>query len=493
MARLRLLQSTQQVSHDVFTDLEIKRMKKQGFFESGRPRFGNEVNRNTETPLFALAEIESDAKLGPSISTRPRMSDIHPVVITTNGQAKRYSVEFQTSPDFGRSWQKVLKDAYGLAEVCCQCRGGGPKRLAVKYYGSSDSFDLAKFGLSGYEHAADCKYFSAGDEASGPAGNGAGVLDVQPDGSVKIRLEIGMTVRDGVDPVTSSTPSDRPARPASTRQSAIKLAGLLHYLWDAATLNQWRPYWNGKRNARQVFWRLDQAADDVHAGELKLSDQLLLPAVTADGSEADRNRARVLASLAAKKRMLIIAPLASYTAEREVRMAKDLAITGFHGIPRAFMRPGQWETLNKRYRSAVAGWRAGQSTIVIAQIEVRERKGRQSANVVDAALMAVSQHWIPTESSHERIVAEKLVEEGRAFSKPLRYNQESEVVFPDFVLIDCAGAEVPLEVFGRNDEEYVRRKAEKTAYYDKRYGEAGWWRWDATRDNAVPPFPPKAR
>lgn len=420
------------------------------------------------------------------------MSDIHPVVITTNGQAKRYSVEFQSSPEFARSWQKVLKDAYRLAEVCCQCRGVGPKRLAVKYYGSSDSFDLAKFGLSGYEHAADCMYYSAGDEANGPSGSGAGVLDVQADGSVRIRLEIGMTVRAG-DRVTTNPPADGPARPASNRQSAIKLAGLLHYLWDAATLNQWRPYWTGKRNARQVFWRLDQAADDVHAGELKLSDHLLLPASTADGSEAERNRARVLASLAAKRRMLIIAPLASYTEEREARMAKDLAIAGFHGIPRAFMRPGQWETLNKRYRSAVAGWKAGQTTIVIAQVEVRERDGRQSANVVDAAVMAVSQHWIPTESSHERIVAEKLVEEGRAFSKPLRYNQASEVVFPDFVLIDCASGDVPLEVFGRSDEEYLKRKAEKTAYYDRKYGERGWWRWDATRDNAVPPFPPKAR
>lgn len=490
---MQLLQSTQQVSHDVFTDREIKRKKKWGLFESDWPGVQVEVNRNAETSLFALAEFISNAKLGTSLSTSARMNDIHPVVITTNGQAKRYSVEFQTSPDFGRSWQKVLKDAYRLAEVCCQCRGAGLKRLAVKYYGASDSFDLAKFALSGYEHAADCKYLNAGDQVNGPDGSRAGVLDVQPDGSVKIRLEIGMTVRDGVDLDAASTHPARPARPASTRQSAIKLAGLLHYLWDAATLNQWRPYWNGKRNARQVFWRLDRAAEDVHAGELKLSDQLLLPALTADGSEAERNRTRIRTSLKGKNRMLIIAPLASYTAEREVRMAKDLAITGFHGIPRAFMRPGQWETLNKRYRHAVAGWRAGQTTIVIAQIEVREREGRQSANVVDAAVMAVSQHWIPTESSHERIVAEKLVNEGRAFSKPLRYNQASEVVFPDFVLIDCAGGEVPLEVFGRTDEEYLKRKAEKTAYYDKRYGDQGWWRWDATRDIAVPTFPPKAR
>jgi hypothetical protein len=261
-------------------------------------------------------------------------------------------------------------------------------------------------------------------------------------------------------------------------------------------LNQWRPYWAGKRNFRQVFWRLNQAADDVVAGNVNLGDQLLLPAASADGSEAERNRTRVAGALLAKRRMLIIAPLASYTPEREARMAKDLTIAGFHGIPKAFLRPGQWELLNKRFRAAVAGWKAGQTTVVIAQVEVREREGRQSANVIDAALMAVSQHWIPTESSHERLIAEKLVDEERSFNKPLLYNQAADTVFPDFVLTDCASGEVPLEVFGRSDEDYVKRKIEKTAYYDKRYGAGGWWSWDATErsdKSAIPPFPARAR
>jgi predicted nuclease of restriction endonuclease-like RecB superfamily len=130
---------------------------------------------------------------------------------------------------------------------------------------------------------------------------------------------------------------------------------------------------------------------------------------------------------------------------------------------------------------------------VIAQAEVRERDGRQSANVIDAALMAVSQHWIPTESSHERVITEKLVDEGRAYIKPLLYNQAGDVVFPDFVLTDRAGGEVPMEVFGRSDEDYVKRKDEKTAYYNRLYGVGGWWCWDATKASSIPPFAPLAR
>jgi hypothetical protein len=420
------------------------------------------------------------------------MSDTQSVFITANRQTKRYSVEFQTLPEFERSWQKVLKEAYGHADARCGCRGVGPKRLAIKRYEFSDSYALAKFALSGHEHAADCEYHSVGDGAAGPGGNGAGVLDVQADGTVRIRLEIGMTVRDAITPAAPA-PADNLNRRTSNQQSAIKLAGLLHYLWDAATLNQWRPYWTGKRNSRQVFWRLNQAADDVQAGNVKLSDYLLLPAPAADGPEAARNRERVMSALLAKRRMLIIAPLASYSVEREARMATEMTISGFHGIPKPFVRSGQWELLNKRYRAAVAGWKAGQITVVIAQVELKERNGRQSATVIDAALMAVSQHWIPTESSHERLIAEKLVEEGRAFHKPLLYNQEVEAIFPDFVLTDCVRGEIPMEVFGRSDESYLERKNEKSAYYDRKYGAGGWWSWDAAQGNTIPPFPPLRR
>lgn len=419
------------------------------------------------------------------------MSDTQGVVITVNGQAKRYSPEFQTAPEYERSWQKVLKDAYGHADVRCLCRGRGAKRLAVKYYEFGDAYALAKFSLSGPEHAPECQYYSVGGAASGPGGDGAGVLDVQLDGSVKVRLEVGMSVRDTSADVASTADTDKPNRPGSTRQSAIKLAGLLHYLRDAATLNQWRPYWAGKRNFRQVFWRINQAADDVHIGDLKLVDQLLLPAMAPDSPEAVRNRLRVESALQGKRRLLVIAPLAGYSPEREQRMEKDLAIAGFHGVPKPFMRPSHWELLNKRYRGAVAGWKTGQTTVVIAQLEIKERDGRQSANVIDAALMAVTQQWIPTESSHERKIAEKLVSEGRSFNKPLRYNQAEDDVFPDFVLTDCAGGEVPMEVFGRDDEDYLKRKADKTIYYDRRYGKEGWWCWDAAQGRAeVPPFPP---
>lgn len=157
------------------------------------------------------------------------------------------------------------------------------------------------------------------------------------------------------------------------------------------------------------------------------------------------------------------------------------------------MRPGQWEGLNKRYRAAVAGWKARQTTVVLAQVKVKERDGRPSVNVIDAALITFSQHWIPTESSYERVFAEKLVREGRAFNKPLRYNLGEDVVFPDFVRTDCASGTVPMEVFGKSDEDYSTRKNEKTAYTTDHTGRTDGGGWDAAVGNLIPAFPRQGR
>ncbi|KPH88483.1 hypothetical protein GLUCOINTEAF2_0203824 [Komagataeibacter intermedius AF2] len=98
---------------------------------------------------------------------------------------------------------------------------------------------------------------------------------------------------------------------------------------------------------------------------------------------------------------------------------------------------------------------------------------------------------LPFESSHELAVADALVAAGRAFEKPLRFDAEQDLVFPDFILQDTArSAGYPMEVFGRMDEAYAVRRARKESYYDATFGEGGWWSWDATTGSRIPAFPP---
>ena len=419
------------------------------------------------------------------------MNEVHPVSITLNDRTRSYTAAFQTDPQFDTGWQSVLKSAYGRGELHCCCRGVGPKRLAVKHYEGSGQFALARFSLTGGQHAQDCQYYSANLAHAGEGGYAEGVLDQRPDGSVKIRLAVSMLERDGVAPMGSAGETSRLRNP-SAKQSSMKLLGLLHYLWGEAGLNQWKPGFAGKRRSSLAYWWINNAADNVWAGDVKLAELLLVPAFGAETREAQRNRTRAASALQNRNRMLIIAPLAAFSQEQSVAMAIQLKIGGFHGMPCSFMQPGLWESTTKRFPSALAGWRNGFGTVAIAQVELKTRSKGVVASVIDLALMGVTADFVPVDSSLERIVADLLVKQGRSFTKPLRYDAGAEQVLPDFILTDTA-KEVPLEVFGRDDADYLKRKVEKAAYYDEQYGPGGWWSWDASGNSShsdFPPFPP---
>lgn len=417
------------------------------------------------------------------------MKETFPISITLNGKRTPYTPEFQTAEEYAKGWQSVLKRAYGHASLQCQCAGSGKKRISIKSL-NGDKFFLARYPSSGRDHSPICQYF---DDAPGTGIDGykIGVIDPQDDGTVKITLDFGMTMRTPANPDSDTNRGTRGKKPGSS-QSAMKLFGLLHYLWEDCGLHHWHPGFAGKRKPHTVFFWLNGAAEKIDVGGLRLDTLLLLPA-TKDSKEARQNQARVAQALVGKNRMLIVATLAAYSPARDVELATRLTISSFYGIPWTTIQAGHWDLAKSRFPGTVAGWRKGQKTVVIAQIELKETAGAPNATVVSMALMGVTNEWIPVESSFEAVVADLLVAQGRSFRKPLSYNAEEEQVLPDFVLTDV-GREVPMEVFGRSDAAYLERKAEKGRHYNENYGPTGWWKWDAAADSspaAIPKFPEK--
>ena len=57
----------------------------------------------------------------------------------------------------------------------------------------------------------------------------------------------------------------------------LSLRGLLHYLWDQADLNRWRPGFEGKRNWATVRQRLLNAAENKTARNASLLPRLFIP------------------------------------------------------------------------------------------------------------------------------------------------------------------------------------------------------------------------
>lgn len=402
-----------------------------------------------------------------------------------NIDGKPYSPEFQTAALYEKAWQGVLASNHPLSELgrtafCC-CPGLGEKRLTIKAYGTS-SYGLAKFSGTGPQHASSCKYHEEHVARSGLQIYHK-VLEEFDDGTVSVKLQKGLRMQ---APRLESWVERTPRAGATHQRGSMTLRGLLDLLWTRAGLNEWSPHFQYNRHA--PFGRLVEAAGEIRCGRQRvLSDHLIVgQSVASEGAQGTRRA--VAAATSKGLRLLCPLSLSKHDPTAEDKMASALRGFPYHGLPWMNMPAGLWDAACKRFPLAISHWRAGGKLVALAMLEVQ---GPDRTKVVGLALMAVSDHWIPVESSYELQVCNALVQQGRSFYKPLRFDATADVVFPDFILRDGLNRDgVPMEVFGRDDAAYRARKATKTQYYVDNFGAEGWWQWDASSNQAMPPFPP---
>lgn len=134
----------------------------------------------------------------------------------------------------------------------------------------------------------------------------------------------------------------------------------------------------------------------------------------------------------------------------------------------------------------------GTRIIAILIVEPKAETNTVFGDVVAGASMLTTTEFIPISSSYEHTVARLLIDQRRVFEKPLRYDAR-DPVFPDFVLWDTAVGPRPMEVYGRDDAEYIRHREEKRRIYTALYGSGWCWEWevDPARPHDIPEFPQK--
>lgn len=419
------------------------------------------------------------------------MDCIYPVVIVQGSESKRYSPEFQTGYGMAVGWKRVLQAARMHGQAYCCCPGHGNKQLTIRHYDTSASFGLARYPLTGEEHSRDCRFYAHTANKSGLAGYEKGVIEEGPNGTTKIRLGIGLSRR---DPPTLDSPAGRSVHGKTNAQPSMTLLGLLHLLWTEARLNVWWPAMKDKRSLSRIGWWINEAAQHIVVANKTLDSVLLRAASMPKCAAAILNEQRVTQAIEDKGRLIVIAPLPNWKADLDWAAAGRLRLAGYHGMPHMILKNPLRDSVEKRFAHALATWRRGNRVMVIAQIEPWEGQNGIFATVVNLALMPVTQDWLPVDSAYEHIIADLLTDAGRAFIKPLRFDADTDTVFPDFILTDTA-TDVPMEVFGRTDEAYKTRKAVKERYYAETFGIDGWWCWNAATDPnqvAIPPFPESA-
>lgn len=404
--------------------------------------------------------------------------DINSVII----KDKHYSKDFQKKPEYANGWKSVLKQYYGTkTPVTCECYGKGGKRLAIKYYSVTDTYGLSKYANSGAQHDNACQYYAPDPEKCGLACYVDGVLKELDHGNIGINLGIGLTAKEPVEQTSGNQPTQISAVTRKT-QTAISLLGLLHWLWEDSSLNYWCAGFSGKRNWGTASGRLNQSSKKLRSGRKHVSDHLIIAGIN--------SQLQIEKSIKQNNRLILIAQI-------ESRDDFKIVCRDYYG-PFINVKKETWDSRISKYPNE-AKWLGQEKSdrkghvILIALTEPpkdpKNGKNYKVIEIVNYALMLVTEEFIPVASSYEYRLADKLVESGCKFVKPLRYDATESIYFPDFVLEDVGDKDLPMEVFGMATREYLAQKKLKTDWYNKEYGINSWWNWDAVNNAEIPALP----
>lgn len=408
------------------------------------------------------------------------------IEITRDGKTTPYTSDFQTKIEFSRGWQSLLKKHHRQdAVVQCMCPGSGKREFAIKQ-SKAGLYFISRFGHSGINHFSDCVWYST-SSISGRQGYTEGVVEEEPDGTLRIKLAVSLKAKEPVERQPAEAPGDAD-RIAGRTKTVMKMLGLLHLLWTEASLNIWYPKMAKSRFIGSIHGWLDEAATRIRAGRTNLNEVLLIGAK--EGSDkAESNKRKVASAIKLNRRLVVVCPLAAW---RETYSDSDpkVHLRDFFGLPELAVDESLWRDTLRHHPVEKAAWKRGERIIAIALTDVPKNG---SANVLHLALMYVSDRWIPLDSSLEGEVEARLAAESRSYMKPLRYDSEHDEVFADFHLLDTETNHLPMEVFGLGTPEYLARKAVKQGIYNQKYGANGWWYWDAFNSpspETIPAFPP---
>ncbi|WP_416414305.1 DUF1173 family protein [Pantoea sp. App145] len=404
-------------------------------------------------------------------------------------QAKNHTFSPERRKTHSDAYQKCLRRAWDTRYIAtCSCDRTKELRLYIRSVNGGEPFSLRRFPHTGSHHAEDCIFHSRVNSDGAASTYSGKALTEDPDGTVQISLGYSLQVK---EVKTTEPDALLPARRnhADTKLGQMTLLGVLHLLWENSEMNAWSPAFEGKRSSNTVARRLDEQAKLIRQGTTHLNDILLLQ------DRKNENEARTTYAINNNRRLIVICQLEVKSAQSGLR---TLPVGSFvaQGMPFLNIDNVRWNDTLKRFPRASAWWREGKNVVLIAVTDVpKQGSNYKSAKVRQACLMMVNDQWLPLDSSFEGIVADRLVSERRAFVKPLIYDSAISEYHMDFCLTDTPHGDVyPMEVWGRDDDDYTHHREEKTEWYNARHPQA-WWEWDAVVDPKgvqMPVFPDRS-
>jgi hypothetical protein len=364
----------------------------------------------------------------------------------------------------------------------CMCLVEGVEMYVARL---GDGFIVKRMPNTGSHHAPDCPSYAPPAESSGLGQVlGSAITEDPTTGETTLKLDFSMTKIAGRSTIPAAGNTSDSVTTDGTR---LSLRGLLHYLWDQAELTRWQPGFAGKRSWATVRKHLMQAAEHKIARGNALQSRLYIPEVFSveqrDAINAHR-MAQWAHAMAAPGQtqhlMLLIAEVkeivpARYGFKAVVKHVPDQPFALDEQI---------YRRMGRRFERELSLWGASDAVhmMLIATFGLNDAG---VPTIEELSLMPVTGQWLPIEDSFEQQLVERLVRDGRAFVKGLRYNLRVGKVLANAILTDAGATSIPLCIESHDDNGQGLPRATKEIESDSA---APTWIW-LPAQGAMPPLP----
>ncbi|WP_459203461.1 DUF1173 domain-containing protein (plasmid) [Ralstonia pseudosolanacearum] len=304
----------------------------------------------------------------------------------------------------------------------CLCRMPGIEMYVAKVDGK---YLVKRMPNSGSDHAPACDSYEPPPELSGLGQViGSAIQEDPEEGTTALKFDFSLSkAADRKAP----TPSDKETDSVKTDGNKLTLRGTLHYLWEQAGFNRWAPTMSGKRSWYVIRKYLLQAAEDKTAKGASLADILYIPETFNADKKAEITQRRMahMMRIAAPERgtrrlMLAIGEVKEVAQSRYGHKIVLKHLPDCHFM----MNDDIHKRLLKRFEVELGLWDALEGTHLM-MIGTFGIGPTGVASLEEAALMCVTENWIPFESTFDKMVLDALTQQNRRFMKGMRYNLPS--------------------------------------------------------------------
>jgi hypothetical protein len=378
--------------------------------------------------------------------------------------------------------QDALSAVYETPErPRCLCVPGG-----VEMYVAFHRRYLAKrMPDTGSQHHPSCVSFEPSPQQSG-LGELLGDAVLESEGAVELRVDFAWSRQAG-GRAPGGRADDDPGEIEAPRRR-MSLRALTHFLFERAGFNRWSPAMAGKRSQGVLHKYLQRAAEQVRAKGVVLGERLYVPEQFNEATHAEAARRR-------RERLGVLRPHDGVV-PLAVALAEFKAAEACPGGYRIWLKhmpdapllasTTTWKRIARTYAAVLEARDADHGQRVRAVITALIRARREHTYEIDTAtLLLASDQWIPVEGVHELPLLQALVDAGRYFVKPLRYDARCAAAFANAVLLDTGAVPLPLHVYSPF---MTPREREAKAATLRAAG--GGWVWST--DEPMPTLPPAA-